>query len=180
MFYLEAANEPSHYTQTFRSLARLTLGSSPRLPTLGGSLAISFGGMLKETKGQRLVRMMLEDERYVQPSLYNEFYSAAERRDLHKALNKTLWEEIVMMRTALKRFFGLLQKEEDAERLKSLTDSIQALGLACTRLARLMQINQLLQASQPGLDPGTLNKALEYLMGQWEEFKEDQWLQSQL
>jgi len=82
-----------------------------------------------------------------------------------------------MMRTALKRFFGLLQKEEDAERLKSLTDSIQALGLACTRLARLMQINQLLQASQPGLDPGTLNKALEYLMGQWEDIKEDQWLQ---
>ena len=150
------------------------------MPTLGGSLAISFGGMLKETKGQKLVRMMLEDERYVQPSLYNEFYSAAERRDLHKALNKTLWEEIVMMRTALKRFFGLMQGQKDPELLAQVTESVQTLGLACTRLGRLMQINQLLQDSQPGLDPGTLNKALEYLMGQWEEIKEDQWLQSQL
>ena len=148
------------------------------MPTLGGCLAISFGGMLKETKGQKLVRMMLEDERYVQPSLYNEFYSAAERRDLHKAFNKTLWEEIVMMRTALKRFFGLMQGQKDPELLAQVTESVQTLGLACTRLARLMQINQLLQASQPGLDQGTLNKALEYLMGQWEETKEDQWLQS--
>ena len=118
-------------------------------------------------RSQKLVRMMLDDEHAQNPDFYSDHFTAKQRRDVNRALKKTMWDEIVMLRTCMKNFYGAIRKHHAPEEAQRLADSLQLLGLSCTRLARVMQINQALQLDQPDPMDNSINKAMEALLDDW-------------
>ena len=118
--------------------------------------------MTKQT--QELMRMLLSDERARQPGFYEGHLTPKERKDLAKTLNETMWEEIGLLRTAIKKFHGASTRGTDANEAQRLEDDLQVLGISCTRLARVMQVNQALRADQPESMDSAINQALAALL----------------
>ncbi|HRS75225.1 MAG TPA: hypothetical protein P5282_09830, partial [Anaerolineaceae bacterium] len=63
------------------------------------------------------------------------------------AARKTLDDEVVMLRTAIKGFFQAVRREEDADAIERMADSLNLLGLSCSRLGNVLKINQALQGA---------------------------------
>ena len=115
-------------------------------------------------QNQELIRMLLSDERARQAEFYNEHFTPKERKDLAKTLNETMWEEIGLLRTAIKKFHGASSRGEDLKKAQRLEDDLQVLGISCTRLARVMQVNQALRAGQPEPMNSAITQALAALL----------------
>ena len=52
-----------------------------------------------------------------------------------------------MLRTAIKGFFQAVRREEDADAIERMADSLNLLGLSCSRLGNVLKINQALQGA---------------------------------
>ena len=74
---------------------------------------------------------------------YSEHFTRAEMADLDRALGDSLRGEIGMLRVVMRRFFACAAQEADD--VKALADALRALGLSCTRLAKLIQTERQLQ-----------------------------------
>ncbi len=90
-------------------------------------------------------RTLLGDARARRSDFYLDNFSPGERKELSAAAQKTLDAEVVMLRSAMKRFSGsaLGRKPETIERLG---DALKLLGLSCTRQER--------SKNQPGFAGG--------------------------
>jgi len=123
-------------------------------------------------QNQELIRMLLSDERARQAEFYNdEHFTPKERKDLAKTLNETMWEEIGLLRTAIKKFHGASTRGKDAKEAQRLEDDLQVLGISCTRLARVMQVNKAvmqvnkaLRAGQPEPMDSAISQAIAALL----------------
>ena len=93
------------------------------------------------------IRALLSDERAQQPDFYLHHFNADQRAELAAAARKTLDDEVVMLRTAIKRFFQAVRREEDADAIERMADSLNTLGLSCSRLGNVLKINQALQGA---------------------------------
>jgi hypothetical protein len=60
-------------------------------------------------------------------------FNADQRAELAAAARKTLDDEVVMLRTAIKGFFQAVRREEDADAIERMADSLNLLGLSCSR-----------------------------------------------
>jgi hypothetical protein len=74
---------------------------------------------------------------------YSEHFTRGEMADLDRALGDSLRGEIGMLRVVMRRFFACAAQEADD--VKALADALRALGLSCTRLAKLIQTERQLQ-----------------------------------
>ena len=115
-------------------------------------------------QNQELMRMLLSDERTRKPGFYEGYLTAKERKDLAKTLNETMWEEIGLLRTAIKKFHSASTRGTDVNEAQRLEDALKVLGISCTRLARVMQVNQALRADQPESMDSAINQALASLL----------------
>lgn len=93
------------------------------------------------------IRALLSDERAQQPDFYLHHFNADQRAELAAAARKTLDDEVVMLRTAIKSFFQAVRREEDADAIERMADSLNLLGLSCSRLGNVLKINQALQGA---------------------------------
>lgn len=116
---------------------------------------------------QRIVRLLLADEHYVQPGLYGDELSAKERRQAKKAVEETMWAEIIMMRTVIKRYFGASKRREDATDAGVIAGDLRLLGISCLRLAKVMQVNQALQMAKNNGADETLNEAISKMLAEF-------------
>jgi hypothetical protein len=76
-------------------------------------------------------------------NFYSEHFTRAEMADLDRALGDSLRGEIGMLRVVMRRFFA--RAAEEADDVKALADALRALGLSCTRLAKMIQTERQLQ-----------------------------------
>jgi hypothetical protein len=74
---------------------------------------------------------------------YSEHFTRAEMADLDRALGDSLRGEIGMLRVVMRRFFACAAQQDDD--VKALAEALRALGLSCTRLAKLIQTERQLQ-----------------------------------
>ena len=74
---------------------------------------------------------------------YSEHFTRGEMADLDRALGDSLRGEIGMLRVVMRRFFACATQEADD--VKALSEALRALGLSCTRLAKLIQTERQLQ-----------------------------------
>ena len=74
---------------------------------------------------------------------YSQHFTRAEMADLDRALGDSLRGEIGMLRVVMRRFFACAAQQEDD--VKGLAEALHALGLSCTRLAKLIQTERQLQ-----------------------------------
>lgn len=102
---------------------------------------------IKSDLASAQIRALLSDERAQQPDFYLKHFNADQRAELAAAARKTLDDEIVMLRMAIKRFFQAAHQEEDADALERMADSLNLLGLSCSRLGNVLKINHALQNS---------------------------------
>ena len=130
-------------------------------------------------KTQQLVRMMLDEEHAKDPTFYNDNFTAKQRRDVSQALKKTLWDEIVMLRTCMKSFYGVIRKRPETEEAQRLANTLQLISLSCTRLARVMQVNQALQLNQPDPMDNSINQALQNILDDWKSDFQDKTIQGE-
>ena len=93
------------------------------------------------------IRALLSDERAQQPDFYLHHFNADQRAELAAAARKTLDDEVVMLRMAIKSFFQAVRREEDADAIERMADSLNLLGLSCSRLGNVLKINQALQGA---------------------------------
>lgn len=114
------------------------------------------------------VRLLLSAEQGLDAGYYAAHYTAKERRQLSKALSKTLWEEVALFRTCIKKFFGLTTMNADQLDLEALSGVVNTLGLSCTRLARVMQVNQALTSANGDRPEGMISEVLERMLEEWE------------
>ena len=77
---------------------------------------------------------------------YNQGFTRGELADLDRALGDSLRGEIGMLRVVMRRFFERAAQEVDD--VKALADALRALGLSCTRLAKMIQTERQLQDSR--------------------------------
>ena len=131
------------------------------------------------SKTQQLVRMMLDEEHAKDPTFYNDNFTAKQRRDVSQALEKTLWDEIVMLRTCMKNFYGVIRKRPETEEAQRLANTLQLISLSCTRLARVMQVNQALQLNQPDPMDNSINQALQNILDDWKSDLQDKTVQGE-
>ena len=116
---------------------------------------------------QKLVRIMLDEEHAKNPDFYSDNFTAKQRKDLIHTTNETMWDEIAMLRTAIKQYYSLVNKKVTSENPYRFADALQLLGLSSTRLARVMQINKALGDGKSDAMDGEINTALEALMGEY-------------
>lgn len=114
------------------------------------------------------VRLLLSDEQGLDAGYYAGHYTAKERRQLSKALSRTLWEEVALFRTCIKKFFGLTTMNTDQLDLQALSGVVNTLGLSCTRLARVMQVNQALTSANGDRSEGMISEVLGRMLEEWE------------
>ena len=114
------------------------------------------------------VRAILSNEQGLDAGYYAAHYTAKERRQLSNALNQTLWEEVVLFRTCIKKFFGLTNKNTEQLDLQALSGVVDTLGLSCTRLARLTQVNQALAPAKGDQSEAMINEVLGRMLEDWE------------
>ena len=74
---------------------------------------------------------------------YSEHFTRGEMADLDRALGDSLRGEIGMLRVVMRRFFACAAQQDDD--VKALAEALRALGLSCTRLAKLIQTERQLQ-----------------------------------
>jgi hypothetical protein len=74
---------------------------------------------------------------------YSQHFTRGEMADLDRALGDSLRGEIGMLRVVMRRFFACAAQEADD--VKALAEALRALGLSCTRLAKLIQTERQLQ-----------------------------------
>jgi hypothetical protein len=114
------------------------------------------------------VRAILSNEQGLDEGYYATHYTAKERRQLSMALNQTLWEEVVLFRTCIKKFFGLTSRNSEQLDLQTLSGVVDTLGLSCTRLARMMQVNQALAPAKEAQSEAMINEVLGRMLEEWE------------
>jgi hypothetical protein len=115
------------------------------------------------------VRAILSNEQGLDEGYYTAHYTAKERRQLSKALNQTLWEEVILFRTYIKKFFGLTSRNSEQLDLQTLSGVVDTLGLSCTRLARMMQVNQALAPAKGDQSEVMINEVLGRMLEEWEK-----------
>jgi len=111
---------------------------------------------------------LLSNEQGLDAGYYDAHYTAKERRQLSNALNQTLWEEVVLFRTCIKKFFGLTNKNTEQLDLEALSGVVNTLGLSCTRLARVMQVNQALAPAGGEKSEAMISEVLGRMLEEWE------------
>lgn len=124
-------------------------------PSDSGPACSSGAGRLPVgSEADEQIRALLGDARAQDADFYLDHFSPGERRELAAAARKTLDAEVVMLRTAMKRFFQAVRSDENPETVERLGDALNLLGLSCTRLGNVLKINQALQgaAKQAGKD----------------------------
>lgn len=131
-----------------------TSDSVPACPTGAGRQAANPGA-------EEQIRALLSDARAQESNYYLNHFSPVERKELAAAARKTLDAEVVMLRSAMKRFFLAVRSDENPETIERLGEALNLLGLSCSRLGNVLKINQALQgaAKQTGQ-----NDLLEKLM----------------
>lgn len=77
---------------------------------------------------------------------YIEHFTKGEVDDLDRALGESLRGEIGMLRIVMRRFFE--RSAHEADDLKGLADALRVLSLSCSRLAKLIQTEKVLQENQ--------------------------------
>lgn len=119
-------------------------------------------------KVRRLVRLLLADDSYVQPALfYDEQYTAKEKRQARKACESTMWAEIIMLRTVMKRYFAASKQRKEANDVNKIADDLRLLGTSCMRLARVMQVNQALQDADSEKVEDSINTAVQAVLAEF-------------
>ena len=119
---------------------------------------------MKEAKEE--IHLLLSNDPTIQPGYYDEHYTNKERRQLSRALNQTLWEEVALFRMCIKKFFALTASKGVYTDLDGLRSALDTLGLSCTRLARIMQVNQSLGGERSSLR--VFNDVLGKMLDEWE------------
>jgi len=89
-------------------------------------LSLKGGFDLKRIQDE--VRAILSNEQGLDEGYYTAHYTAKERRQLSKALNQTLWEEVVLFRTCIKQFFGLTSRNSEQLDLQTLSGVVDTLA----------------------------------------------------
>ena len=79
---------------------------------------------------------------------YAKGYIPLELADLDTALGDGLTDEIALLRVIIRRVFDFANDHE-AQTLETWSGSLNTLGAACTRLARLLRTNQILGGGGP-------------------------------
>lgn len=77
---------------------------------------------------------------------YVEHFTKMEVIDLDRALGESLRGEIGMLRVVMRRFFE--RSAHEADDLKGLADALRVLSLSCSRLAKLIQTEKVLQENK--------------------------------
>jgi len=98
-------------------------------------------------EAEKQIRTLLGDARAQESDFYLDHFSPGERKELAAAARKTLDAEVVMLRTAMKRFFQAVRADENPETIEKLGDALNLLGLSCSRLGNVLKINQALQGA---------------------------------
>lgn len=101
---------------------------------------------MRQTR-QAIVRMLLSEKRATQPAFYGEVFNRKQRGKLRTAMQVSLDEEVGMLRMAILAFHQQVQRGAEPEKVSQMSESLNVLGLACTRLARLINISQALHES---------------------------------
>jgi hypothetical protein len=117
-------------------------------------------------KYQKMVRLLLGDAGNIQSDFYSEHYTRRERKQMSQVLNQTMWDEIGMLRTLIKRFFGASSNRADQTDVRTFAYDLTLLGLSCTRLARVMQVNSTLQSGLKDSGDDGVNAALQVLLSE--------------
>jgi len=99
------------------------------------------------SEAEEQIRALLGDARAQDVDFYLGHFSPGERKELSAAARKTLDAEVVMLRTAMKRFFLAVRSDENPETIEKLGDALNLLGLSCSRLGNVLKINQALQGA---------------------------------
>ncbi len=119
-------------------------------------------------KVKRLIRLLLADEGYIQPALfYDEQYTAKEKRQARKAFESSMWAEIIMLRTVMKRYFAASRQRKEANDVSKLAEDLRLLGTSCMRLARVMQVNQALQDACSDKVEDSINSAVQAVLAEF-------------
>ncbi len=114
-------------------------------------------------EAEEQIRTLLGDARAQESDFYLDNFSPGERKELSAAAQKTLDAEVVMLRSAMKRFFQAVRSDEKPETIERLGDALKLLGLSCTRLGNVLKINQALQGAAKQTGQSDL---LEKIMGE--------------
>jgi len=117
-----------------------TSDSAPARPSGAGRNPAS-------SEAEEQIRALLGDARAQDADFYLGHFSPDERKELSAAARKTLDAEVVMLRTAMKRFFLAVRSDENPETIEKLGDALNLLGLSCSRLGNVLKINQALQGA---------------------------------
>ncbi len=134
--------------------------SAPDCPA--GAVRHPSGGQAG-LEAEEQIRTLLGDARAQESDFYLDHFSPGERKELSAAAQKTLDAEVVMLRSAMKRFFQAVRSDEKPETIERLGDALKLLGLSCTRLGNVLKINQALQGAAKQTGQSDL---LEKIMGE--------------
>lgn len=93
---------------------------------------------------------------------YQQNFSRAEMADLDRALGESLKGEIGMLRIVMRRFFE--RAAQEADDLAALSDVLRVLGLSVSRLAKVLQTEQSLQAKGSGELGDALSRCIETVL----------------
>ncbi len=122
-------------------------------------------------KHHHLVRMCLSEGGPIS-DFYVDHYTTRQRRDISASLNRTMWDEISLLRTAIKQFYGASSKAKDPKQTLRMAVELQNIGLATTRLAQVMQVNAALISNGKSDSLAALNEALDNVLTELESGEE--------
>ncbi len=88
---------------------------------------------------------------------YNRQFSQGEVQDALSAGEAGLWDEIIMLRVAMRR---TIEMANEVETLQEMTQTLKALAIAAGRLAELMRVQSKAAGEEPSLLAAALSQAL--------------------
>jgi hypothetical protein len=95
-----------------------------------------------------------------QPGFYNGQFDPEELQDLEASLVGNLENEVKMLRVHIRR---VLEKANQAETFEESIKALSALGLAASRLARMLKTQQSLGKSAQNFDEGIMKVLGEFI-----------------
>lgn len=114
------------------------------------------------------VRALLADERALEPDYYLNTLPS-QREELARAAQQTLLAEVVLLRTAMKRFYQAVNHAEAPDVIDNLAKELNLLGLTCSRLGNVIRLNQALQGSGQDEWAKGINAAMQDLLAEWDQ-----------
>ncbi len=114
------------------------------------------------------VRALLADENALDPCYYLNT-SPSQREELARASAQTMQAEVVLLRSAMKRFHLAVHQGEEAGTVSRLAEELKLLGLTCSRLANVLRLNMALQTAADARAHQDLMKTFMDAVSTWDE-----------